>query len=81
MRIALDASANLSKEAGERKLLISQLNANANASRMEWNKQSFGDAALQAETRGSTLSFRLDSNFAQAAIHGSGEAQLQLPDD
>ena len=40
------------------------------------NKQSFGDVRLVSQTSGSNLSFRLDSNFAQSAIHGNGNVEL-----
>src|SRR5262249_16636786 len=39
LRIAVETSANISKEAGERKFLVSRLEATANANKMEWNKQ------------------------------------------
>ena len=76
VHISADAAANLRPQAGTVKVLLTKLDSDIGASALTMNKQSFGDVRLVSQTRGSDLSFRLDSDFAQSAIHGKGNVQL-----
>ena len=58
------------------RLAIRDLDANIKASGLAAQGKKFGDATLTANTAGGKLNFTLDSNLANATIHGSGNAQL-----
>ena len=57
-------------------VLLRDLNANVGATGISANGKEFGDLTLKASTNAGRLAFNLDSNLAQAAIHGKGEATL-----
>jgi len=77
LRLAANASADLRMEKGQRKVLLSKLDANGGLTGMKWNSRALGDTTLEASTKGNLLSFKLDSDLAKSAIHGSGTARLQ----
>jgi translocation and assembly module TamB len=56
---------------------ISKLDANVNASGISYNGHSYGGATLVAGSSGNSVTFKADSDFAGASIHGEGEAELQ----
>jgi translocation and assembly module TamB len=58
------------------RLAIRDLDANIKASGLAAQGKKFGDATLTANTAGGKLNLTLDSNLANATIHGSGSAQL-----
>ena len=58
------------------RVAIRDLNANLNANGLTAQGKKLGDATLTANTSGGKLNFTMDSNLASAAIHGSGNAQL-----
>jgi translocation and assembly module TamB len=60
-----------------RDLSISKLDANLNASGIAYNGHSYGNATLVAGSNGDSVTFKADSDFAGASIHGQGEARLQ----
>ena len=60
----------------EPRLLIRDLDANVKANGIAAQGKSFGDATLTANTAGGKLNFTLDSNIANAVLHGTGSAQL-----
>ena len=76
VHINADAQANLRKQAGATKFLLTKLDSDIGALGVTMNQQAFGDMKLVSQTRGSDLSFRLDSDFAQSAIHGNGNIRL-----
>jgi translocation and assembly module TamB len=73
LQLAADGAATLRRGATP---LISTLNANVNASGMKLNGKSAGDFTATAVTRGRDVEFNLNSDFARAAIKGSGTMQL-----
>ncbi|MGH9615038.1 MAG: hypothetical protein ACRD4P_18390, partial [Bryobacteraceae bacterium] len=77
LQLAANASVDLRMDKGQRKVLLSKLNANGGLTGMKWNNRALGDATIEATTNGNLLSFKLDSDFAKSAIHGSGNARLQ----
>ncbi|HEY7389643.1 MAG TPA: translocation/assembly module TamB domain-containing protein, partial [Bryobacteraceae bacterium] len=56
--------------------LFSYLNADLLASNLSVNKRPLGYIKASAETRGSQLTFSLNSNFALSDIHGTGRMTL-----
>jgi translocation and assembly module TamB len=58
---------------------IVSLNADASANSLELTGRNLGDARLIAQTKGSLLTARFESNAASAVIHG--EATMQLTGD
>ena len=76
LHLTADAAASMRQQAGASKVLLTSLNTNLGASGLTMNNQSFGDMTLTSETRGTNLSFRLDSDFAKSSIHGAGDVQL-----
>ena len=58
------------------RLLIRDLNADIKASSITARGIKFGDASLAAHTSAGRLNFVLDSNLANASVHGQGSATL-----
>ena len=63
-------------QAAEPRFLVRDLNANVKANSITARGVKFGDASLTANTSGGKLNFLLDSNLANAAVHGQGNATL-----
>lgn len=59
------------------RVLFSDLNADVAATGLRAGQKNFGDLTLAAHTTGQTLNFTLDSDLANAAIHGRGSAVLR----
>jgi translocation and assembly module TamB len=74
LQIASNGAAEIHEK--DPRLTIRDLNANIKASGLTAQGKNFGDGMLTANTAGGKLNFTLDSNLANAAIHGSGNAQL-----
>ena len=69
-------AATLENTKGRPPILLRSLDANVAAHQVRMNNQPFGDATLTAETRGTDLTFKLNSNFANAKIEGDGRVRL-----
>ena len=63
-------------QAAEPRVLLRGLNANVKANSITARGVKFGDASLTANTSGGKLNFVLDSNLANATVHGQGNATL-----
>ncbi|MDP9112133.1 MAG: translocation/assembly module TamB [Acidobacteriota bacterium] len=63
-------------QAAEPRFLLRGLNAAVKADSIAVKGVNFGDASLTANTSGSNLNLTLNSNLAQAAIHGQGTVTL-----
>ena len=63
-------------QAAEPRVLVRDLNATIKANSITTRGIKFGDASLIASTSGGKLSFTLDSNLANASLHGQGNATL-----
>jgi len=74
LEIASNGTAEIRQR--EPRVAIRALDANIQASGLSAQGKKFGDATLIANTSGGKLNFTLDSNLANATIHGSGNAQL-----
>ena len=74
VQIAATGSATLRE--GDVPLLFRELNADIGARGITAQGKNLGDATLKATTSAGRLNFTLDSNLAEAAIHGQGNAQL-----
>ncbi|HEX4595269.1 MAG TPA: translocation/assembly module TamB domain-containing protein [Bryobacteraceae bacterium] len=74
----LQMSANGAAEIREKdpRVELRTLDANVKATGIAAHGKNFGDATLTANTSSGKLNFTLDSNLASAAIHGTGNAQL-----
>ncbi|MDQ6704438.1 MAG: translocation/assembly module TamB domain-containing protein, partial [Acidobacteriota bacterium] len=57
-------------------ILFRDLNADVKATGLAAQGKNFGDLTLTANTTGGKLNFALDSNLANASIHGRGNAEL-----
>ncbi len=55
---------------------LADLNADANATGLQFDGEALGDAHLTAKTQGDQLTARLDSDVAHADIHGEGQWRL-----
>ena len=77
LQLAADASADLSRQNGEPRVLFSRLDTTGGVTGIELNRQALGDVNFKSETRRNTLSFNLDSDIGKSAIHGSGEMRLE----
>jgi len=76
LRFAADLSANVREQNGKPTVLFSNLNADVSANALRLNNQRLGGANFKAHTAGMNLNFVLDSDIAQARVHGSGAGQL-----
>ena len=76
LHLATDVSAELPQHDGTRDVLIRSLNADIRTRGLHINTRSLGDATVVAETAGTTLHVRLDSDIAQSQIRGEGQTQL-----
>jgi translocation and assembly module TamB len=75
LQIAANGAAEIHQK--DPRVLVRNLDANVKASGIVAQGKNFGDATLIANTSSSgRLNFTLDSNLANATIHGSGDAQL-----
>ncbi len=61
---------------GTPQVLLRDLNADVGATGISAQGKNFGDVTLKASTTAGRLNFALDSNLADASIHGQGNAQL-----
>ena len=77
LRIMADVSADLKKDAGKQQILFSKVDADIGTRDLALNEQPLGNASFRAQTKGRALSVQFDSDLADSAIHGSGEAQLE----
>jgi autotransporter translocation and assembly factor TamB len=76
LRLAADLSASVRQQHGRQQVLFSKLNANASTGNLRIAGKAIGGMRFAAQTRGSDLNFRLDSDIAQSEIHGEGQMQL-----
>ncbi|HZQ52532.1 MAG TPA: translocation/assembly module TamB domain-containing protein [Bryobacteraceae bacterium] len=76
VHLATAVAARIGEQRGKRTVAISTLNADLSAKALRMNERDLGNAGFTAHTTGSTLNFRLDSDIANAQIHGSGQSQL-----
>ncbi len=76
LKLAADLDATLGDNHGKHQLLISKLNAKASADRVHLNETPLGGIHFIAETSGSKLDFRVNSDLAQSQIQGSGHVEL-----
>jgi translocation and assembly module TamB len=75
LQLAANGAATV-REAAPR-VQIRELNANIAATGLAAQGKNFGDLTLTADTTGDRTNFALDSNLANASIHGRGNAQLR----
>ncbi len=74
--IEIAANGAGSIHAGSPRVTFRDLNAELSAKRIAAKGKNFGDLTLTAKTAAGRLNFNLDSNLADAKIHGAGNAQL-----
>jgi translocation and assembly module TamB len=74
LQIASNGAADIHQKAP--RVMLRELDANVKANSIATQGKSFGDATVTANTSGGRLNFTLDSNLANATIHGKGNAQL-----
>ena len=77
LKVMADFAGEIKRGQAAHELSISKLDANINASEIAYNGHSYGNAALVAGSKGEAVTFKADSNFAGASIHGQGEARFQ----
>ena len=73
LELAADGAATLRRNATP---LFSRLDANVAATRLTVDRKPVGDLNAAAVTNGNAVDFKLNSDFARAAIHGNGRMQL-----
>jgi translocation and assembly module TamB len=75
--VEISANGDAAVRPGTPRILLSSLNARVAGSRIASQGKNLGNLTFTANTTsGNRLNFALDSNLADAAIHGSGDAQL-----
>ena len=72
----IDANGVATVQEASPRVLLRDLNANIAASGVAVQGNNLGDLTLTAQTAGDRLSFALNSNLANSAIQGRGQAQL-----
>src|SRR5258708_7658899 len=77
LRVTADATADLRREQGSPRVLLTRVDANGGVTGIQWNGKPLGNATFQGETKGPALSLKLDSDFAKSAIHGVGQVDLR----
>jgi len=77
LKVVADAAGELKTTNGNSEVLLSRVDASGGATGLVYNGRTYGDATFSANTKGENVAFAVDSNFANAAIHGKGEAKLQ----
>nr|MDQ2900665.1 translocation/assembly module TamB [Acidobacteriota bacterium] len=74
LQIAANGAATIREKSPQ--ILFRDLNADVKATGLAAQGKNFGDLTLIANTTGGKLNFALDSNLANASIHGRGNAEL-----
>src|SRR5262249_33119356 len=74
--LELEANGAAAVQPAGQRILIRDLNANLAVKGVAAQGKNLGDLALAAQTSGRSLNFSLDSNLAEASIHGRGSAEL-----
>jgi translocation and assembly module TamB len=74
LQIAANGAATVRQ--AETRVLFHDLAANVTATGIAAQGKNFGDLTLTANTTAGRLNFALDSNLAEASIHGRGNAEL-----
>ena len=76
VRLMADFVGDLNTGPRGRDVSLSKLNADIKSKGITYNGHALGDASLDADTKGNSVIFKADSNFAGAAIHGEGDLRL-----
>jgi translocation and assembly module TamB len=76
IQLNASAAADLRQEKGKSELMISAINANLSARDFRDGKQRLGDLTAKAETAGTNVNFRLNSDFAGSNIQVAGQTGL-----
>lgn len=76
LRLAADISASLQPKNGSPEVRVSTANANLSATALRLNNRALGQLTFNANSAGSNLNYRLDSDIAQSQIHATGQTQL-----
>lgn len=74
--LQLTANGSAEIRQSEPRVMLHDLDADVKATGLAAQGKKFGDLTLTANTSAGRLNFALDSNLADAAIHGRGNAQL-----
>jgi translocation and assembly module TamB len=78
LRMSADGAATIRPGADDKpQILFSSLNGNIDATGVAMKGKNLGGLRVAANTRGDTLTFNLDSDFAGAKIQGAGQATLR----
>jgi translocation and assembly module TamB len=76
LHLAANVAANVTDAHGTRGIRLADLNANIAANGLKMNDRQLGDATFVAHTSGQDVTYRLNSQLAQASIQGSGTTRL-----
>ncbi|MBV8897700.1 MAG: translocation/assembly module TamB domain-containing protein [Acidobacteriaceae bacterium] len=76
LHLAADVAANLEPNNASSGVRVSTLNANVAASGLRLNNLDLGELTLTANSAGSNVNYRLDSDIAHSQIHATGQSQL-----
>lgn len=77
LQLKADVAGNLTEKAGETSFLLSSVNADFGVRGLKDERQNYGDLTGNARTSGSTVSYRVDSNFAKSTLRVNGQTRLE----
>lgn len=76
-QINADIAATLQQVKGQSEVLLTSVNANANAHGVVYDGKKLGDLTASAQTAGQNVNFDVTSNFAGSNTHVTGQTQLK----
>jgi len=76
LQLNLDAAANIRQEKGETEIALTSIRGDLRVDNLRDQAKNYGDLSVNADTSGSTVNFRADSNLSGSAIHVNGRTTL-----
>jgi translocation and assembly module TamB len=76
VQLSGDVAARLATVNNNSEVTLTAVTANATGRGLQWEGRNLGDFTAAANTSGSQVDFRVDSNFAGSTIHANGQTQL-----
>jgi translocation and assembly module TamB len=76
LQLNLDAAANVRQEKGETEVALTSVRGDLRVDDLHDQAKNYANLSARADTSGSTVSFRADSNLSGSAIHVTGQTTL-----
>jgi translocation and assembly module TamB len=77
LQFDLDAAGNIhQQQQGQAEIVVASIRGDVRADNIRDQNKSYGNLSAHADTSGSTVAFRADSNLSGAVIHAAGQTTL-----